>query len=130
MPGFREKREHKWSHIVIIFFMAVLAAMGFGGICHIGSQGVFDIQVRKHINSVKCKMNICKAASGRTESLMFKFRVKQNVVPLGQKIFTLVLADVQFPGMNVVENIFLCLSLKMNVRRLYIGSITEEYLWK
>ncbi len=75
-------------------------------------------------------MNICKAASGRTESLMFKFRVKQNVVPLGQKIFTLVLADVQFPGMNVVENIFLCLSLKMNVRRLYIGSITEEYLWK
>lgn len=75
-------------------------------------------------------MNICKAASGRAESLMLKFRVKQNVVPFGQKILTLVLADVQFPGMNVVENIFLRLSLKMNVRRLYIGSITEGYLWK
>lgn len=75
-------------------------------------------------------MNICKAASGRAESLMLKFRVKQNVVPFGQKILTPVLADVQFTGMNVVENIFLCLSLKMNVRRLYIGSITEKYLWK
>ena len=73
---------------------------------------------------------INKDTSCRTKSNIFKFRVKQNVVPHGQKILAPVLADVQFSRMNVVENIFLSLPLKMNVRRLYIGSITEEYLWK